>query len=165
MVNGPVMLQLVLVSIYNEHKQYWNDHLLSSAVDCGSLSAPENGAVYFYPGTTFTSTASFVCRRGFRLVGSETRTCQADGSWSGVQPVCKKIKCPKLKAPQYGKLYVSGNHPGDYAVYDCGYGYKLVGKRRRTCGYNGKWSGSDADCVKDSHYGGGGYGHYGGHDY
>jgi CUB/sushi domain-containing protein len=116
--------------------------------------------VYFYPGTTFTSRASFVCRRGFRLVGSQVRTCQADGSWSGVQPVCKKIQCPKLKVPKYGKLYVSGNYPGDHAVYDCSYGYKLVGKRRRTCRHTGKWDGSAANCVKDDTYYGGSS-HYG----
>ena len=88
-----------------------------------------------------------------------------------VNKLCKlyfiEIQCPKLKPPKYGKLYVSGNYPGDYAVYDCGYGYKLVGKRRRVCLHTGNWSGSDADCVKDSHYGSSHYGnsHYGSSHY
>lgn len=70
-----------------------------------------------------------------------------------------EIECPKLKPPKYGKLYVSGNYPGDHAIYNCLYGYKVVGKRRRVCLYNGKWSGSDVDCVKDDYYANDGYGY------
>ncbi|NXX40447.1 FBLN7 protein, partial [Tricholaema leucomelas] len=33
----------------------------------------------------------FVCDAGFRLVGSETRTCRHDRSWSGTQPSCRSI--------------------------------------------------------------------------
>ncbi|KAM9508036.1 fibulin-7-like isoform 1-T1 [Guaruba guarouba] len=33
----------------------------------------------------------FVCDAGFRLVGSETRTCRQDRTWSGTQPSCKGI--------------------------------------------------------------------------
>ena len=75
-----------------------------------------------------------------------------------------EIKCPKLAAPQYGKVFVSGQHPGDYAYYRCGYGYSLKGNRRRVCLHNGNWSGSDSSCTKDDdHYGG--YGGYKDHEY
>ncbi|XP_068022667.1 fibulin-7-like [Melanerpes formicivorus] len=33
----------------------------------------------------------FVCDAGFRLVGSETRTCRHDRRWSGTQPFCRSI--------------------------------------------------------------------------
>ncbi|NWX19446.1 FBLN7 protein, partial [Aegotheles bennettii] len=33
----------------------------------------------------------FVCEAGFRLVGSETRGCRQDGTWSGTQPFCRSI--------------------------------------------------------------------------
>lgn len=69
-----------------------------------------------------------------------------------------EIKCPKLRPPQYGKIYTSGYYPGDYAAYDCNYGYKLVGKRRRLCLHSGSWSGSDYDCIKEQGHGYG-YGH------
>ena len=64
-----------------------------------------------------------------------------------------EISCPKLEPPKYGKIYVSGNYPGDHAIYDCVYGYKIVGKRRRVCLYTGSWSGSNTDCAKDDSYG------------
>ena len=31
---------------------------------------------------------SYTCNSGFRLVGSATRTCQNDGTWSGEHPRC-----------------------------------------------------------------------------
>ncbi|NWW96417.1 FBLN7 protein, partial [Rhynochetos jubatus] len=31
----------------------------------------------------------FVCNAGFRLVGSETRSCRHDRTWSGTQPFCR----------------------------------------------------------------------------
>lgn len=31
----------------------------------------------------------FVCDAGFRLVGSETRACRQDHTWSGTQPFCR----------------------------------------------------------------------------
>ncbi len=34
------------------------------------------------------STATYTCNRGYMLVGVETRTCQSDGEWSLVPPVC-----------------------------------------------------------------------------
>ncbi|KAM9626067.1 fibulin-7-like [Morphnus guianensis] len=33
----------------------------------------------------------FICDAGFRLVGSETRTCRHDHTWSGTQPFCRSI--------------------------------------------------------------------------
>ena len=33
-------------------------------------------------------TCSFTCNTGYELTGSDTRTCQSDGSWSGSDDVC-----------------------------------------------------------------------------
>ena len=38
--------------------------------------------------TTFQSMARYGCNEGFTLSGSQSRTCQADGTWSGTDPVC-----------------------------------------------------------------------------
>ena len=56
-------------------------------IDCGRLSAPQNGAVQF-ESTTYTSIAFYQCSQGHILEGSESRTCQANGQWSGVAPTC-----------------------------------------------------------------------------
>ena len=33
-------------------------------------------------------TCSFTCNTGYELTGSDTRTCQSDGSWSGSETTC-----------------------------------------------------------------------------
>jgi len=35
-------------------------------------------------------TCSFTCNTGYEFSGGETRTCQSDGSWSGVEAICTK---------------------------------------------------------------------------
>ena len=42
-------------------------------------------------------TATYTCDSGYELVGSATRTCQADGSWTGSAPTC----VGKLRPHQY----------------------------------------------------------------
>ena len=37
-------------------------------------------------------TCSITCNTGYELTGSDTRTCQSDGNWSGSDDVCKRGK-------------------------------------------------------------------------
>ena len=37
-------------------------------------------------------TCSFTCNTGYELTGSDTRTCQSDGNWSGTDAVCRRGK-------------------------------------------------------------------------
>lgn len=55
---------------------------------CDRLDAPENGRVFF-SSTSFRSVAKYICDDGFDLIGSSQRTCQADGTWSDEEPVCR----------------------------------------------------------------------------
>ena len=64
---------------------------LSPAVDCGPLMNPANGTVDITQGTTFNQVATYSCDTGYGLVGNMTRTCQADGTWSGSEPICGKF--------------------------------------------------------------------------
>ena len=62
-------------------------------VRCNNLSTPANGSI-----TSCTSgiagvgyegdTCSFTCNSGYELTGSDTRTCQSDGSWNGNDVAC-----------------------------------------------------------------------------
>ena len=63
--------------------------VLSTAVDCGPLCNLTNGQVSHTAGTTFGQTATYSCNTGYNLVGDNTRTCQADGEWSGSAPTCQ----------------------------------------------------------------------------
>ena len=59
-------------------------------VDCGSLASPKFGQVVI-SGTTFGSTATYSCQKGYILVGDSTRVCQVNGQWSGDAPTCKSM--------------------------------------------------------------------------
>ena len=42
---------------------------------------------------------SFTCNTGYELTGSNTRTCQSDGSWSGSPVSCIIMECPSSLLP------------------------------------------------------------------
>lgn len=56
-------------------------------MDCGALDDPTNGQVE-YSATTFGSVAEYTCSSGCDPVGDSTRTCTAEGTWSGSTPQC-----------------------------------------------------------------------------
>ena len=63
-------------------------------VTCPSLSGPSNGMINCSLGddgvASSGDTCSFTCDTGYELTGSDTRTCQSDGSWSGNDDVCRR---------------------------------------------------------------------------
>ena len=66
----------------------WTGSLpLCELVDCGDPGTPGSGRK---AGTNykFQGRVSFVCDNGFQLSGSQTRTCQASGNWSGTAADC-----------------------------------------------------------------------------
>ena len=57
-----------------------------SIPDSGNMSCPSGKVGIGYTGDT----CSFTCNIGYELTGSDTRTCQRDGSWSGNDSVCRR---------------------------------------------------------------------------
>ena len=60
---------------------------LNIVIDCGEPPSVDDGG-FNVTETTFESLAQYGCNEGFTLSGSQSRTCQADGTWSGTDPVC-----------------------------------------------------------------------------
>ncbi|XP_035690034.1 P-selectin-like [Branchiostoma floridae] len=57
-------------------------------VQCPSLTAPENGAM---TGNNFyQDVLLFTCDTGYEMVGVASLTCQADRTWSGTAPTCRR---------------------------------------------------------------------------
>jgi len=68
----------------------WDIHFIYIqllVVNCGPPGTPQNGNTEV-TSTTFGSVAEHDCNDGFLLCGSENRTCQSNGSWSGSLPEC-----------------------------------------------------------------------------
>lgn len=63
--------------------------LAIAVVTCPSLERPPNGDVELPNGVEYQSRAFYNCSTGYRLTaGDLTRTCGAEGAWSGSEPVC-----------------------------------------------------------------------------
>ena len=56
-------------------------------VDCGQLPTPMNGTKTGNV-TIYASVMMFSCNFGHNLTGSSVRTCQQNGTWSGIEPIC-----------------------------------------------------------------------------
>ena len=64
--------------------------VLCAAVSCGPApDVPANGQRNV-PGTTFGFTVTYTCDPGYTLQGDSTRTCMANGQWSGVTTRCSR---------------------------------------------------------------------------
>ena len=70
--------------------------LLKYLVPCPSLDKPNNGMMNCFMGAdhvfSYEDTCSFTCNTGYELTGSDTRTCQSDGSWNGSDSDCIRGK-------------------------------------------------------------------------
>ena len=60
---------------------------------CSLLTDPGIGVINCSRGgdgvLSYGGTCIFTCNTGYELTGSDTRTCQSDGSWSGNNSLCK----------------------------------------------------------------------------
>ena len=69
-------------------------NVLSFLVSCPSLSDPDNGMISCSLGgdgvPSYEDTCTYTCNTGYELIGSPTRTCQSDGSWSSSAPMCTR---------------------------------------------------------------------------
>ena len=72
-------------------------------VPCTLLTKPDNGVINCSLGDngipSYEDTCSYTCNTGYELTGSDTRTCQSNGSWSGSDVVCNEGKLNKHMIP------------------------------------------------------------------
>ena len=62
----------------------------STAVNCGQPSSPGLNGNVSVNMTTLDNMATYTCDSGYELVpDNSARTCQADRTWSGMDPVCQ----------------------------------------------------------------------------
>ena len=61
-------------------------------VSCPQLTDPNNGVINCSVGDdgvpSYEDTCSYTCNTDYQLNGSDVRTCQSDGSWSGIDATC-----------------------------------------------------------------------------
>ena len=118
-----------------------------SPVVCPSLSPPVDGSIV-QNGVTFGESVTFTCDPGHDQVGSRTRLCQMDQTWSGEQTKCEPKVCGEPIEP-----FEHGIVEGDYVfksgvTYSCLPGFALEGNSFRRCQENGTWAEGVPSCRR-----------------
>jgi len=114
-------------------------------VSCADLANPTEGTVTI-GARTYQSTASYACLPGHTLTGDASRTCQADGKWSGAAPTCPPVNCGALSNPTAGFVSAPVATYDATATYSCTTGHALSSSATRKCQADGKWSGTAPTC-------------------
>ena len=77
-------------------------------VSCSSLNNPNNGVINCSLGDdgvpSYEDICNFTCNISYEPIGSDTGTCQSDGSWSGSPVFCIVVDCPSSSLPMNSML-------------------------------------------------------------
>ncbi|XP_031134127.1 CUB and sushi domain-containing protein 3-like isoform X1 [Sander lucioperca] len=102
----------------------------------------------------FKSEVVFSCSTPHMLVGSTTRMCQEDGTWSGSQPRCiepTRTTCENPGTPEHGFMnYTTGFKVGSRVDFQCQQGHLLQGSTTRLCLPDLTWTGIQPSCIPHS---------------
>ncbi|XP_078581987.1 sushi, von Willebrand factor type A, EGF and pentraxin domain-containing protein 1-like [Branchiostoma floridae x Branchiostoma japonicum] len=104
------------------------------AIQCPVPTIPANSIVDGPESLAYGDVITFVCNDGYHLTGDSTRTCQADGTWSGNPPTCGVVQCPLITTPAHASMD-GGNSYQDVVTFTCHVGYYLVGAGNVRCQY------------------------------
>ncbi|XP_044162532.1 complement factor B-like [Bufo gargarizans] len=118
-------------------------------VQCPRLDRIDSGEVYPRKTKHFVGdVVNFECWGGFEMFGTENRTCQANGKWSGIDVKCddKEGDCPNPGIPpgatKTGTSYMIENK----VKYECDKGLQMFGSKERVCMESKRWSGAEPSC-------------------
>ncbi|TNN72369.1 CUB and sushi domain-containing protein 1 [Liparis tanakae] len=115
---------------------------------CRDPGTPAYGIPVMGHGFQVGSKMSFKCRKNYHILGSTSRTCLENLTWSGTQPECIAHSCRQPETP--GNVDVrSMDLPtlGYTLIYTCQDGFYLAGgSEHRTCKIDGRWSGKPPLC-------------------
>ena len=162
-----------------QYTSFTTQHTISfvswcSLVPCPSLVDPNNGMITCSLGDdgipSYEDTCSFTCNTGYELTGSDTRTCQSNGNWSGAVAMCRRgisfklftkteyiilllVPCPSLADLNNGMITCLMGDDGvpsyeDTCNFTCNTGYELTGSDTRTCQSDGNWSSNETMCRR-----------------
>ena len=91
----------------------------------------------------------YKCDEGYEIRGQERSTCLANVTWSGLRE-CTRVRCQLPDDIDNGlfMLKTGSVRYNDVIVYDCDFGYTIVGEAEHICQSNRTWSGATPYCRK-----------------
>ncbi|ELU05207.1 hypothetical protein CAPTEDRAFT_227166 [Capitella teleta] len=93
------------------------------------------------------SIVNYACRKGFRLIGEQTRRCRLNEIWHGEPPICVFFECAAPLEPNAGSIQVDTLIVGSTVIYRCNEGRVMVGNESAQCTDRGEWSSHPPTCV------------------
>ena len=91
-------------------------HAICPVVNCGNPGAPSNGQ-HTGSSTTYNSVVTYTCNTGYTRQGSNRRTCQSNGQWSGSVPRCNRKFCFALVVLYIVSMYILSLFPDIYIIH------------------------------------------------
>ncbi|RMB94706.1 hypothetical protein DUI87_28819 [Hirundo rustica rustica] len=128
-----------------ENQKWDGSEPICIPVSCSPPPVLENGQVTGED-YTFQRHAEYSCNEGFLLDGDRSRVCLANGSWSGITPVCKAVTCPVPLPLPNGRTTGSDFSFNKEVHYHCNDGYSLQGASTLICQSNGTWDSEAPHC-------------------
>ncbi|TSN48501.1 CUB and sushi domain-containing protein 1 [Bagarius yarrelli] len=115
---------------------------------CKDPGTPAYGIPLQAQGFTVGSKVFFRCRKNYHILGSTTRTCLENLTWSGVQPECVAHMCRQPETPSHVDVRAIDLPTLGYTLmYTCQDGFFLAGgSEHRTCRPDGRWLGKPPVC-------------------
>ena len=106
-----------------------------SALRCPTLKVPQNGTISCNRQTT-GGQCSFICNKGYILLGTRVRVCFPSLRWSGHTATCRPRECASLEPPDHGFVLLPCTR--EYATscgIQCEYGYNRAGPGEQFCSF------------------------------
>ncbi|PKU44337.1 von willebrand factor type egf and pentraxin domain-containing protein 1 [Limosa lapponica baueri] len=128
-----------------ENQKWDGSEPICIPVSCSPPPVLENGQVTGEE-YTFQRRTEYSCNEGFLLDGDSSRVCLANGSWSGITPVCKPVTCPVPLPLPNGRTSGSDFAFKNEVHYHCNKGYNLQGVSTLTCQSDGTWDSEAPHC-------------------
>nr|XP_038039006.1 complement factor H isoform X1 [Anas platyrhynchos] len=122
---------------------------------CGHPGDTEFGSFQLTSGNEFVFGArvEYRCNDGYQMLSQKNyRECLADG-WSNDIPHCEVAKCLPVKAPENGRIVMTGAFElnqeysfGQVVEFECNKKYRLVGSKEIHCSSDGRWDSDVPQC-------------------
>ncbi|XP_075178579.1 complement factor B-like [Anomaloglossus baeobatrachus] len=131
---------------------HWTDEDVKAqcrVVQCPRPEMFENGHFYNRTQKYFVGhVLHFECYGGFKMLGPESRTCQANGKWSGEVTICDDQEgfCLNPGIPIGATKVGSSYNIEQKVTYKCLKGLQMFGSEERECMENKRWSGAEPSC-------------------
>ncbi|CAK1588528.1 unnamed protein product [Parnassius mnemosyne] len=118
------------------------------SVVCPPINVSSPRIRLFAQGWRLGHSVHFSCQPGFHLNGSAVLNCMGNGKWSSLPPTCVETFCPMLRTlgPHLSLVEYNSSY-GGRAVFQCAWGYRLVGPPGLECELDGRWSGDIPHCI------------------